>query len=188
MAPTAFLGIGSQSVLTTDSLPAAVGSSVIEFGHYVGVTVAGTAKVLWPPNIVRFLASTVTGSEPKDTVNTPTPAAQSTSASAERPVSIVGIVLFGSELTAESWSNIIGLLIGLNIMLGVLNLIPLLPFDGGHVAIACYEKAQEMRRRQTRRYLADVSNMVPVAYGVVMVLGLLFVAAMYLDITKGVST
>lgn len=187
-APTAFLGIGSQSVLTTDSLPAAVGSSVTEFGRYVGVTVAGTAKVLWPPNILSFLASTVTGSSPKDTVNTPTPAAQSNSASAERPVSIVGIVLFGSELTAESWSNIVGLLIGLNIMLGVLNLIPLLPFDGGHVAIACYEKAQELRRRQTRRYLADVSNMVPVAYGVVMVLGLLFVAAMYLDITKGVST
>ncbi len=188
VAPAAFLGIGQQAVLTTDSLPAAVGSSVTEFGRYVGATVAGTARVLWPPNIVGFLYDTATGAEPADTVDEPTPAAQSASAGAERPVSIVGIVMFGSEMTAESWSNLIGLLIGLNIMLGVLNLIPLLPFDGGHVAIAVYEKAQEMRRRQTRRYLADVSNMIPVAYGVVMVLGLLFVAAMYLDITRGVST
>lgn len=185
--PAAFLGVGSQPVLVTDSLPVAVGSSVTEFGRYIGTTVVGAGQVLWPPNIVDFLASTATGADPKDTVDTPTPAAQSASASAERPVSIVGIVLFGSDLTAESWSNIIGLLIGLNIMLGVLNLIPLLPFDGGHVAIAVYEKLQEMRRRQSRRYLSDVTNMVRIAYPVIMVFGLLFVAAMYLDLTKGVS-
>jgi len=185
--PAAFLGIGQQAVLVTDSIPAAVGSSVTEFGRYVGATVAGTARVLWPPNIVEFLANTATGGEPQDTVARPTPADRSASASAERPVSIFGIVLLGSELTAESWSNIIGLLIGLNIMLGVLNLIPLLPFDGGHVAIAVYEKAQEMRRRQTRRYLSDVTNMVRIAYPVLMVLGLLFIAATYLDLTKGVS-
>ena len=33
-------------------------------------------------------------------------------------MSIVGIVLFGSEMTAERWTNLIGLLIGVNIMLG----------------------------------------------------------------------
>jgi membrane-associated protease RseP (regulator of RpoE activity) len=186
--PAAFLGVGQQSVLVTDPLPTAIGSSVTGFGEYLGVTMAGTAKVLWPPNIVDFLASTATGSEPQDTVDTPTPAAQSaSSANAERPVSIFGIVLLGSEMTAESWSNLIGLLIGLNIMLGVLNLIPLLPFDGGHVAIAVYEKVQEMRRRQTRRYLSDVTNMVRIAYPVIMVFGLLFLAATYLDLTKGVS-
>jgi RIP metalloprotease RseP len=186
--PTSFLGVGQQPALVTDPLPTAVASSVTEFGRSVGTVVVGTGKVLWPPNIVDFLATTATGSEPKDTVDVPTPAAQSgSSASAERPVSIFGIVMFGSELTAESWSNIIGLLIGLNIMLGVLNMIPLLPFDGGHVAIAVYEKAQELRRRQTRRYLSDVTNMVRIAYPVIMVLGLLFVAAAYLDFTKGVS-
>lgn len=186
-APKAFLGVGSRSVLVTEPLPSAVVRSVGEFGRYMGATVTGTAKVLSPPNIAGFLASTVTGGQPADTVAKPTPAAQSPSASTERPVSIVGIVLLGSDLTAESWSNIIGLLIGLNIMLGVLNLIPLLPFDGGHVAIAVYEKAQEMRRRQTRRYLSDVTNMVRVAYPVIAVLGVLFIAATYLDLTKGVS-
>ncbi|MBS1836300.1 MAG: site-2 protease family protein [Actinobacteria bacterium] len=187
VAPAAFLGVGSRSVLRTDALPAAVVHSAGEFGRYVGVTVTGTARVLWPPNIARFLTSTVTGGAPTNTVDRPTPAASSASSSSERPVSIFGIVLLGSELTAESWSNIVGLLIGLNIMLGVLNLIPLLPFDGGHVAIAVYEKAQELRRRQTRRYLSDVTNMVRIAYPVIAVLGVLFLAATYLDLTKGVS-
>jgi membrane-associated protease RseP (regulator of RpoE activity) len=115
-------------------------------------------------------------------------AEQSEKASQARPVSIIGIVLFGSEMTSENWSNLVSLLIVLNIFLGVFNLIPLLPFDGGHVAIAVYEKAQELRQRRTRRYMADISRMLPVAYGVIMVLVLLFVATAYLDVTKGVGS
>ena len=55
------------------------------------------------------------------------------------------------------------------------------------MAIACYEKAQELRRRSTARHIADVSRMLPVAYGVVMVLVVVGLMAMYLDVTRGVS-
>jgi membrane-associated protease RseP (regulator of RpoE activity) len=106
----------------------------------------------------------------------------------QRPISIVGIVMFGSDVTAENLSNLIGFLIMLNIFIGVFNLIPLLPFDGGHVAIAVYEKAQEMRRRQRQRYVADVSRMLPVAYGVIMVLVVVGGLALYLDVTRGVPS
>ena len=34
----------------------------------------------------------------------------------------------------------------INIFLGLLNLLPLLPFDGGHVAIATYEAIRESPR------------------------------------------
>ena len=186
--PTAFLGVAKGQVLATQALPVAVGSSFAEFGRTVGASVAGVATVLWPPNLVDFFTSTATGSEPKDPASTPTPAEQTpTGAAQSRPVSILGIVQIGSDATAQNWSNLIGFLIGLNIILGVFNLIPLLPFDGGHVAIATYEKAQEMRRRQSRRYMADISRMLPAAYGVMMVLGLVFFFALYLDITKGIS-
>ena len=66
----------------------------------------------------------------------------------------------------------------LNIFLGVFNLIPLLPFDGGHVAIAVYEKPQERRKRQ-RRYVADISRMLPVAYAVSSSSWSLFVITAY---------
>ena len=102
-------------------------------------------------------------------------------------MSIVGIVLFGSEMTAESWSNLIGLLIGLNIMLGVLNLIPLLPFDGGPRGHRGLREGPEMRRRQDpslpRRRPATVAGGLRRGHGA----RLLFVAAMYLDVTQGVS-
>ena len=187
-APGAFLGVGRTDVLRTDPLPQAVGASFAQFGQTAGAGVAGVATVLWPPNLLNFFASAFDGNQPANTASTPTPAAQTSSAAQGRPVSIVGIVAVGSDMTAENWSNLIGFLIGLNIILGVFNLIPLLPFDGGHVAIAVYEKAQELRRRQSRRYVADVSRMLPVAYGVMMVLGLMFVVAVYLDVTRGVPT
>ncbi len=186
-APAAFLGVGQQSVLETRSIPGAVGSSFAEFGRMVGASVGGLGRVLWPTNLVDFLSSTVTDS-PKDTATTPTPAADAPATTTERPVSIIGIVALGDEMTSQSWSQLIGFLITINIVLGVFNMIPLLPFDGGHVAIAVYEKAQEMRRGQRRRYVADVTRMLPVAYGVIMVLVIISFAAMYVDVTKGVGT
>lgn len=188
-APAAFLGVGPSSVLVTESLPASVGSSFAEFGRFIGISTAGVARVLWPPNLVDFVGDTLTGAGPDDVTATPTPAEQSAmSAGQDRPVSIVGAVLAGEQMTSEDMSSLVGFLIGLNIIIGVVNLIPLLPFDGGHAVIAVYEKAQEMRRRSRQRYLADVSRMLPVAYGVVMVLAVVFVLSVYLDFTQGVPT
>ncbi len=182
--PAAFFGVGRTPVLVTDSLPAAAGRSVSEFGRVVGLATVGMGRFLWPPNLVEFVTSTVSGGQ--DAASSPT-AAEDT-APTDRPISIVGIVLAGSELTSQNLSNLIGFLAGLNIVIGVFNLIPLLPFDGGHLVIAAYEKAQEMRRRSRQRYLADVSRMLPVAYGVVMVLVVVSLLALYLDVTRGVST
>lgn len=183
--PATFLGVGQQSVLVTESLPSAVTSSVTEFGRGIGISVVAIGKFLWPPNLVGFLGDAAAPA--KDATDVATPAASTPSPNENRPISIVGAVLLGSDLTAQNASNLVGFLISLNIFIGVFNLIPLLPFDGGHVAIAVYEKAQEMRRRTRQRYVADVSRMLPVAYVVVMVLVVVGLVAMYLDVTRGVS-
>ena len=81
-----------------------------------------------------------------------------------------------------------GLLFALiNIFIGLFNLVPLLPFDGGHVAIAVYERIQEKRKHLTGRYLADVAKLLPLTYAVVGVLGLIFVSTLYLDIRNPLS-
>ena len=38
------------------------------------------------------------------------------------------------------------LLAQLNFVLGAINLVPLLPFDGGHIAVAVFEKIRNMIR------------------------------------------
>jgi membrane-associated protease RseP (regulator of RpoE activity) len=58
---------------------------------------------------------------------------------------------------------------------------PLLPFDGGHAAIATYER---LRSRNGRVYRADISKMVPVATTVVGLMVLLLFTGLYLDITQ----
>ena len=74
------------------------------------------------------------------------------------------------------------LMIVLNVFIGLFNLIPLLPFDGGHVAIATYERIREIGR--TERYHADLTKMLPVAYGVVLFMVTIGVMALYADITN----
>jgi len=63
------------------------------------------------------------------------------------------------------------------------NMVPLLPFDGGHVVIAVYEKIQE-KRLHRRRYFADVGRLLPVVYAVTALLAVLFVSTLYLDIAN----
>ena len=68
--------------------------------------------------------------------------------------------------------GILFLLAVLNVFVGVFNMFPLLPLDGGHAAIATYER---IRERDGRRYYADVSKMMPFAMAVMTVLLFLFV-------------
>jgi RIP metalloprotease RseP len=187
-APGAFVGVGPQPVLVPEGPIGAVAGAGRTFGSIAAVSVGGVAKFIWPPNLIGFIGNTVTGSSDQDAASTPTEASQTpTTASSNRPISIIGVAMLGSDLTSENLSSLVMFLASLNIFIGVFNLFPMLPFDGGHVVIAFYEKSQELRRRTTQRYLADVSRLLPVAYGVVAVLVVVGALAMFLDITRGVS-
>jgi membrane-associated protease RseP (regulator of RpoE activity) len=103
-----------------------------------------------------------------------------------RILSIVGLVGFGSDLGAADPAALISLFALINIFIGVFNLVPLLPFDGGHVAVAIYEKIQEKRLKR-RRYFTDMSRLLPITYGVVIVLGMLFLSSLYLDLVNPIG-
>jgi membrane-associated protease RseP (regulator of RpoE activity) len=105
--------------------------------------------------------------------------------SANQPHSIIGALTLGADAAKAGMLPFLEVLISLNISLGILNMLPMLPLDGGHVAIAVYERIRT--RRGKPRYRADVSKLVPYAYAF-MALLLVFVASkVYLDIAHGVS-
>jgi membrane-associated protease RseP (regulator of RpoE activity) len=98
-----------------------------------------------------------------------------------RFISPVGFVRIASQAASTGVYEVLLLLILINVFVGVFNMVPLLPFDGGHVAIATYER---IRSRRGKRYHADVAKMLPFVYGVVMILGLMFLTSLWLDIAS----
>ena len=99
-----------------------------------------------------------------------------------RPTTVVGISQVGGDIGAsEGLKGVLVLLAVVNVFVGVFNMFPLLPFDGGHAAIAVYER---IRSRGGRRYTADISKMVPVATAVVGVLAVLLLTGLWLDVTR----
>ncbi|OLF13844.1 zinc metalloprotease [Actinophytocola xinjiangensis] len=65
------------------------------------------------------------------------------------PISVVGASRIGGEAVAAGlWSLFLLLLAGLNFFMAVFNLLPLLPLDGGHIAVVSYEHLRNRRRRR----------------------------------------
>ena len=98
-----------------------------------------------------------------------------------RPISIYGIARIGAE---SDLAEMLILLALVNVSIGLINLLPLLPLDGGHIAIAVYER---LRSRRGHRHMADVSRLLPLTYAVVLALGLLMMSSLYLDIVDPVG-
>ncbi|WPF65318.1 MULTISPECIES: site-2 protease family protein [unclassified Corynebacterium] len=103
---------------------------------------------------------------------------------ADSPMSVVGASRAGGEFVERSyWGMFWMLLASLNFFLAVFNLIPLPPFDGGHVAVVLYEKVRDALRRL--RGLApagpaDYTRLMPLTYAIgaaLLTLGLVFVVA-----------
>jgi membrane-associated protease RseP (regulator of RpoE activity) len=102
---------------------------------------------------------------------------------AERPISMVGVVRIAGEPDADlAWP--ITLLAVVNIFVGIVNLLPLLPLDGGHAAVATYER---LRSRNGKRYHMDVGKLMPLTWAVVAFMGFLGVTTVYLDIFRPIG-
>ncbi|OFP65421.1 signaling protein [Corynebacterium sp. HMSC074C01] len=90
------------------------------------------------------------------------------------PMSVVGASRVGGELVERSlWSTFFMMLATLNFFLALFNLIPLPPFDGGHIAVIIYEKIRDALRRlmgKEPKGPADYTKLMPVTYVLAFVL------------------
>jgi membrane-associated protease RseP (regulator of RpoE activity) len=102
------------------------------------------------------------------------------------PLSVVGASIIGGETADHGlWVAFWFLLAQLNFVLGASNLLPLLPFDGGHIAIAVFEKIRNMIRSARGMAAAAPVNylkLMPATYAVLLV----FVGWMVLTVTADV--
>jgi membrane-associated protease RseP (regulator of RpoE activity) len=91
----------------------------------------------------------------------------------ETPISVVGASIIGGDTVDHGlWVAFWFFLAQLNFILGVLNLVPLLPFDGGHIAVAWFEKIRNTIRRARGMVAAAPVNylkLMPATYVVLVV-------------------
>jgi membrane-associated protease RseP (regulator of RpoE activity) len=162
---SARLGVSSRTAAEWEEMSVgdAAASSVTDLIPVTWESTKGIVQVLNPVNIVNHLSG-----ESEDLTT--------------RPTTVVGVTqVSGTVGETEGLVGVLYLLAVLNVFVGVFNMFPLLPLDGGHAAVATYER---LRERGGRRYFADVSRLMPFAMGVIMVLLALFVSGLYLDITQ----
>ena len=149
----------------------AVPESFSTIGQITRDTGAGIGRLFSPAGIERY-SKNFTGDAPK----------QGSPASNERPRSIIGIVDIGGELVGGNVWSLLFLLGAINLIVALFNLIPLLPFDGGHAAVVIYEQvASKIRGREVR---VDFKKLVPVTALVLVVFLTLGLSAMFLDIRQ----
>lgn len=113
----------------------------------------------------------------------------------DSPVGIVGATRLGGEIASapvpvtDRISDFIALLATFNLAVGIFNLIPLLPLDGGHVAGALWEGVKRgvarVRRRPDPGYV-DVAKALPVAYAMAFIMISMTVLLVYADIVNPV--
>ncbi|MDQ6798419.1 MAG: site-2 protease family protein [Actinomycetota bacterium] len=167
-ASRGFVGIGPLATTVRKNPVAAAGTAVSQMWSLSTGSVKGLGAFFAPSSLKSYA-----GQLSNATSNKPASADQG------RFLSVVGVVRIAADSSAV---NLLYLLVLLNIFIGVFNLIPFLPLDGGHVAIATYERIRSRKGRAP--YQADVGKMVPIAAAMIAILVLIGITSLYLDIVK----
>ncbi len=150
-----YLGIGNDTIFQRISPLRAVSYAGSAFGQVVTESVSGVAKL--PAALPNLFA--------KDRAKT----------AAGQVGSVVGAGDTAGQVVAAKigWQSkvafILAIIISLNIFVGIFNLLPLLPMDGGHLAVIIYERCRAWLARLRGKPdpgLVDMRKLIPVSVGV----------------------
>ncbi|WP_419910945.1 M50 family metallopeptidase [Candidatus Poriferisodalis sp.] len=171
---TGLLGVRAEAatLYETAPLPAAIGRSFADLSTSIANSVTGIWMLIsnFDDVVDRILSPPGDPSANEDL--------------STRPLSVFGIVQVGSD-ASWGWSERFALFALVNVFVGVFNMIPLPPFDGGHAAVATYERWRERGGRA--RYMIDPRALAPLAIAVVALLTFLGVGLLYLDIANPIN-
>ncbi|HEX3792700.1 MAG TPA: site-2 protease family protein [Pseudonocardiaceae bacterium] len=107
------------------------------------------------------------------------------------PISVVGASRLGGQFVEfDLWPYFWFFLAMVNFGLGLFNLLPLLPLDGGHILVSLYERVRDWLRRAFGRQAGgpvDYTRLIPVTLFVVAIGGAYMVVAVIADIVNPIK-
>ena len=194
VATSGFFGVGPQRYREPAGLFSSVTKAITGFGSYTKLILVGMGELVAGGGLQDFVADTLTGDvdSPAEQVSSSVAAEREVAIRSldardpdeQRIISIYGAARLGTQLTDDGFDAVLIFLAGLNISIGLINLIPLPPFDGGHVAVAIYER---IRSIGGRRHRVDYAKLLPLAYGVVVLLLGVGLIAVFRDIVDPIN-
>ena len=143
----------------------------------IAVSAEGLARVFSPTGISELVAASA-GTQERDP---------------EGAVSVVGIASFAGQVAGEGVLGVYSLLFMLaflNVILFIFNLVPLPPFDGGHLAVLAVEKLGNLLRRLRglpETYTVDPRTITAIALPVIAVILIVFLTTLWLDISDPIE-
>jgi membrane-associated protease RseP (regulator of RpoE activity) len=148
----AIAGISPHVYLPHPGLVAAAAEAPRELVTTANQSIQGLGKIFSPSGMANYYR-VLTGSADKEVQQ-------------QRFISPIGLYSIAGDAVKSGWENA---------------LLLLLPFDGGHIAIASYEKVASTIRR--RPVSVDVTKLLPITIAVLALFILIGVTSVYLDIT-----
>jgi membrane-associated protease RseP (regulator of RpoE activity) len=143
-------------------VPSAIVHGFGQLGTMTVQSVQGISRAFGPAGISRMVTLLTHPQEERNETDTS---------------SLIGVGgLVGNMGAKGEWAQFLFVFAYVTLFIGIVNLIPLPPLDGGHVALALIEKV--------RGKAIDMKKVVPVSATVLAVLGFLSISAMVLDVWK----
>ena len=155
-AVTGFLGVAPEIVERAVGVFEAGSLAGRQLSLAVSATFEVLGRIVHPDTLARLAGAFVGNTDVPDDI---------------RPVSPIGVINIGSQVDDLGVVPFLILLASVNVMLATLNVLPLYPLDGGHFAVALYEKIT--RRQVNIRVLAPVAALVIVLFGFLGLVGII---------------
>jgi membrane-associated protease RseP (regulator of RpoE activity) len=159
---TGFLGVSPVIDVSDPGLIASVGVAGGQVWQGIGFTFQAIGDMIKPSSLAQYLGVFAGNTDVDPEI---------------RPVSPIGIVNIGTQ--TQNVAAFFGVLALVNVILATINLLPLFPLDGGHFAVAAYEKVTGRE--------ANVRKLAPVAAAVIGLFAFLGFVAIILDIVNPIS-
>lgn len=160
-----FLGVSPQAAYETAGFAEAIGGSASRTWLYTKLSFVGIGEVFGQVFDGR-LWSALAGEGTRDP--------------GEGPLGIVGASRIADEsVDRGQYLAFIELIASFTVFVGLMNLLPLPPLDGGHLAVVGYEAVTKKT--------VDLRKLIPIAAAVISFFVLLFLAVLYLDLARPIK-